>query len=115
MSSPNDPSKNDEEKQRQVENEFLNIDAGMMDLFRMELETQSQVMNQGLIAFEQSEGEIEEIEPLMRAAHSIKGAGRVIRLDPVVTLAHDMEDCFVAIQKQPQILLSNNPIIKVKF
>lgn len=100
MSSPTDPTKKDQERELQEEAEFLSIDEGMMDLFRMELENQSQVMNQGLIDFEQSEGKVEEIEPLMRAAHSIKGAGRVVRLEQVVTLAHDMEECFVSIQKQ---------------
>jgi two-component system sensor histidine kinase and response regulator WspE len=37
----------------------------------------------------------------MRAAHSIKGAARVINLDPIVRLAHAMEDCFVAGQQDP--------------
>ena len=34
----------------------------------------------------------------MRAAHSIKGAARIVGLDGVVELAHVMEDCFVAAQ-----------------
>jgi two-component system sensor histidine kinase and response regulator WspE len=39
------------------------------------------------------------VEPLMRAAHSIKGAARVIGLDIAVRLAHAMEDVLVAMQK----------------
>ena len=35
----------------------------------------------------------------MRAAHSIKGAARVVGVDPAVSVAHVMEDCFVAAQK----------------
>ena len=35
----------------------------------------------------------------MRAAHSIKGAARVVGVDPAVRVAHVMEDCFVAAQK----------------
>jgi two-component system sensor histidine kinase and response regulator WspE len=32
----------------------------------------------------------------MRAAHSVKGAARIVGLDVVVTLAHAMEECFLA-------------------
>lgn len=91
--------KDEEDKERLAEAEFLKIDAGMLDLFRMELESQSQVMNQSLVVFEKGDVTGEEAEKLMRAAHSIKGAGRVVRLEPVVTLSHAMEDCFVAVQK----------------
>lgn len=92
-------SKDEEEKELVAEAEFLKIDSGMLDLFRMELESQSQVMNHSLVAFEKGDVSGEEAEKLMRAAHSIKGAGRVVRLEPVVTLSHAMEDCFVAVQK----------------
>ena len=36
---------------------------------------------------------------MMRAAHSIKGASRVVGVEPAVHVAHVMEDCFVAAQK----------------
>ena len=32
----------------------------------------------------------------MRAAHSLKGAARIVGLDAAVRVAHAMEDCFVA-------------------
>ena len=35
----------------------------------------------------------------MRAAHSVKGAARIVAIDAAVQLAHVMEDCFVAAQK----------------
>ena len=35
----------------------------------------------------------------MRAAHSIKGASRIVGVDPAGRVAHFMEDCFVAAQK----------------
>jgi chemotaxis protein histidine kinase CheA len=35
----------------------------------------------------------------MRAAHSIKGASRIVGVDPAGRVAHVMEDCFVAAQK----------------
>ena len=35
----------------------------------------------------------------MRAAHSLKGAARIVGLDVGVRVAHAMEDCFVAAQE----------------
>lgn len=99
MSSTSNTPPSDHEKELQAEAEFLKIDEAMLDLFRMELETQSQVLNDGLVVLEQSEGSSEKVEPLMRAAHSIKGAGRVVRLETVVALSHMIEECFVSLQK----------------
>ncbi len=45
----------------------------------------------------------------MRAAHSLKGAARIVAVDAGVAIAHVMESCFVAAQsggivlRQPQI------------
>ncbi len=76
------------------------FDASMFDLFSIELETQCKVFNQGLIDLEQKPKDQKLLESLMRAAHSIKGAARVVSLSPIVQLAHAMEDCFVAAQNQ---------------
>lgn len=76
------------------------IDATMFDLFCIELETQSSALNNGLIELEQNPKDKKLLESLMRAAHSIKGAARVVSLNLVVRLAHVMEDCFVAAQNQ---------------
>ena len=71
----------------------------MMDLFRMEAEERLTVLSQGLVALEGSSATSEVIEPLMRAAHSLKGAARIVGLDAAVRVAHAMEDCLVAAQK----------------
>ena len=71
----------------------------MMDLFRMEAEERLAVLSQGLVALEGSARRPTAIEPLMRAAHSLKGAARVVGLDAAVRVAHAMEDCLVAAQK----------------
>src|SRR5947199_10861084 len=42
---------------------------------------------------------------MMRAAHSIKGAARVVSVEPAVSVAHVMEDCFVEAQKGALTLL----------
>ena len=78
----------------------------MLDLFRTEVEGQTAVLNDGLLALEKNPGSIDAIEPLMRAAHSIKGAARIVQLTIAVTLAHAMEDCFVAAQEKKIVLAS---------
>ena len=72
----------------------------MMDLFRMEVETQVTKLNQGLLDIEQGNSSVDSLESLMRAAHSIKGAARMVNVEPVVQISHEMEDCFVALQNQ---------------
>ncbi|HUS23952.1 MAG TPA: hybrid sensor histidine kinase/response regulator [Candidatus Binatia bacterium] len=80
-----------------------------MDLFRIEAENQSQVLTQSLLALEREPTAAAQLESCMRAAHSLKGAARIIGLQVGVTLAHALEDCFVAAQKK-QILLGQGAI-----
>lgn len=80
------------------------IDHTMMDLFRAELQTQVTILNNGLVDLEGGEMSADRFEPLMRSAHSIKGAARVVGLEPIVQLSHAIEDCFVAAQKQQVVL-----------
>lgn len=73
------------------------IDPMMLDLFRTELENHSRLLEAGLVGAE-ADPNPEKIEPLMRAAHSIKGAARILGLPAAVTLAHAMEDILSAVQ-----------------
>ncbi len=75
------------------------VDPTLFDLFCAEIETQCKTCNQGLIEIERTPKNLKHIDSLMRAAHSIKGAARVLNLNPIVRLAHAMEDCFVAAQQ----------------
>jgi two-component system, chemotaxis family, sensor histidine kinase and response regulator WspE len=84
----------------------LTADSSMVDLFRLEVETQVGVMNDSLLALEGNPQSAQALESLMRAAHSIKGSARIVALDAVVGLAHVMEDCFVAAQNKTITLLS---------
>jgi two-component system sensor histidine kinase and response regulator WspE len=70
----------------------------MLDLFRMEAESQVQVLTSGLLALERDHAAAEQLESCMRAAHSLKGAARIVDLADGVRVAHAMEDCFVAAQ-----------------
>ena len=68
----------------------------MLELFRLEAENQTQILSDGLVSLEENPSGPEKIEPLMRAAHSLKGAASIVQLSAIVKLAHAMEDCFVA-------------------
>jgi len=70
----------------------------MLDLFRMEVENQAQVLTAGLLALERDHAAADQLEACMRAAHSLKGAASIVGLTVGVGVAHAMEDCFVAAQ-----------------
>ena len=76
----------------------------MMELFRMEAEIHTATLSSGLVALEGGLATPAAIEPLMRAAHSLKGAARIVGLDAAVRVAHAMEDCLVAAQKGKVVL-----------
>ena len=71
----------------------------MLDLFRLDAESQVQALTDGLLALERNPRAAEQLEICMRAAHSLKGAARIVGLDVGVTVTHAMEDCFVAAQR----------------
>jgi two-component system, chemotaxis family, sensor histidine kinase and response regulator WspE len=83
-------------------------DLSLMGLFRMEIEAQVSELNEHLLKLEQSGwGDASEqnlhhrqsLDALMRAAHSIKGAARIVQVEPAVKVAHALEDCFIAAQQ----------------
>jgi two-component system sensor histidine kinase and response regulator WspE len=72
----------------------------MWELFRSEVETHAKTINEGLLALEREPGNQDFINAVMRAAHSIKGAARVVRHAIVADVAHAMEDRLVAAQRR---------------
>jgi two-component system, chemotaxis family, sensor histidine kinase and response regulator WspE len=70
----------------------------MLELFRLDAETQLQALTGGLLALEREATAAEQLEICMRASHSLKGAARIVGLDVGVKITHAMEDCFVAAQ-----------------
>lgn len=74
-------------------------DFSLFDLFRMEAEEQVRVLQAGLIELESGAATAATLEALMRAAHSLKGAARIVGLDAIVNLTHVVEDRFVAAQQ----------------
>ena len=71
----------------------------LLDLFRAEVETQVALMTAGLLALERDPDATDQLEGIMRGAHSLKGAARIVRRDSAVRVAHAMEDCIVAAQR----------------
>ena len=76
----------------------------MLDLFRVEADSQCALLNAGLLEVERNPADPARLEELMRAAHSLKGAARIIGLDVAVRVAHALEDGFVAAQKGALVL-----------
>ncbi|MBI5769838.1 MAG: hybrid sensor histidine kinase/response regulator [Verrucomicrobia bacterium] len=72
-------------------------DMSMTELFRLEAETALAAITDGLLALEQ--GDTSHLEAMMRAAHSLKGAARIVGFAAAVQASHAMEDCFVAAQR----------------
>ena len=77
---------------------MIAIEPAMFELFREEVRVHSAALSTGLVEFESDSGNLARIEPLMRAAHSIKGAARIVGIDLAVQLAHVLEDAFASAQ-----------------
>ncbi|PWE40692.1 hybrid sensor histidine kinase/response regulator [Pseudomonas prosekii] len=74
-------------------------DASLLELFSLEAEAQTQVLSAGLLALERDPTQADHLESCMRAAHSLKGAARIVGVDAGVSVAHVMEDCLVSAQE----------------
>jgi two-component system sensor histidine kinase and response regulator WspE len=71
----------------------------MLELFQAEAEGQTAILSSGLLELERNPASAQQLEALMRAAHSLKGAALIVGQETAVRLAHAMEDCFVAAQQ----------------
>ncbi|MFC3127480.1 hybrid sensor histidine kinase/response regulator [Pseudoroseomonas globiformis] len=76
----------------------------LLELFRLEAETHTQALTAGLLALEGGANTAQHLELCMRAAHSLKGAARLVEVMPAVNLAHAMEEIFVAAQTGSLVL-----------
>ncbi|MCS3470543.1 two-component system sensor histidine kinase and response regulator WspE [Pseudomonas sp. JUb42] len=74
-------------------------DASLFELFTLEAEAQTQVLSLGLLALERDPTQADQLEACMRAAHSLKGAARIVGVDFGVSVSHVMEDCLVSAQE----------------
>ncbi|MHC8385715.1 response regulator [Pseudomonas sp. LB3P14] len=74
-------------------------DASLLELFSLEAEAQTLVLSAGLLALERDPTQADHLESCMRAAHSLKGAARIVGVDAGVSVAHVMEDYLVSAQE----------------
>lgn len=76
----------------------------MRDLFRIEAQAQAEALTSGLLALEKNPTRADQLEACMRAAHSLKGAARIVDIGAGVIVAHAMEELFVSVQEGRTIL-----------
>ncbi|KVG89241.1 hybrid sensor histidine kinase/response regulator [Burkholderia ubonensis] len=70
----------------------------LLELYREETRTQTQALSERLLALESGAHDAAALEACMRAAHSLKGAARIVGVPQGVDIAGRMEECFVAAQ-----------------
>ncbi|SFP09234.1 hybrid sensor histidine kinase/response regulator [Ralstonia sp. NFACC01] len=76
----------------------------LLALFHEEAQTQTRVLSTGLLTLERAPADAAALEACMRAAHSLKGAARIVGLQDGVDVAHRMEEWFVAAQRATLVL-----------
>ena len=64
-------------------------DSSLLELFSLEAEAQTQVLSAGLLALERDPTLADQLESCMRAAHSLKGAARIVGVDAGVSALQD--------------------------
>lgn len=72
----------------------------LINLFKQEAHNHTDALTKALLEWETNPQSLSCIEILMRSAHSLKGAAKIIGLDLYGQLAHSLEDCFLAAQKK---------------
>ncbi|MXN73697.1 response regulator [Burkholderia sp. 4701] len=70
----------------------------LLELYREETRTQTHALSERLLALESGAPDPAALEACMRAAHSLKGAARIVGVPQGVDIAGWMEECFVAAQ-----------------
>ncbi len=71
-------------------------DPALLEMFRAEVDTHMAALNDGLLSLERDPKQLPVYESMMRAAHSIKGAAKIMERSMAVQVAHEVENCFVA-------------------
>lgn len=86
----------------------IEVDAELLDMFRAEVEEQIAVLQDAIVALDAGGDAAQHLGTCMRAAHSLKGAARIVGIDPGVRLAHAMEDAFESARKGKLALDANH-------
>ncbi|WP_246792624.1 hybrid sensor histidine kinase/response regulator [Burkholderia perseverans] len=76
----------------------------LLELYQEETQTQTEALSRQLLALEHGAQDAAAFEACMRAAHSLKGAARIVGVPQGVAIAGRMEDCFVGAQRGERVL-----------
>lgn len=79
-------------------------DVELRNLFKTSSEEHLQNLENGLMQLEKNSQDRARLEEVLREAHTLKGDARMLGVDDVETLIHQIEDIFVAVKKQDQVL-----------
>ncbi|MEZ6141455.1 MAG: hybrid sensor histidine kinase/response regulator [Zavarzinella sp.] len=74
----------------------IDCQSNLFHIFQDEVALHTNQLADGILLLENEPDNGKLIEPLMRAAHSLKGAARIVNLSLAVDLSHHMEDLLVA-------------------
>ena len=80
----------------------------MLDLFRMESQSQLSVLTDGLQAVKEDLQNTDELDTLARASRSLKGAAKIAHLEPAFEIAQHLEDIFSAAQQHAILLTAKH-------
>jgi len=86
------------------EEEGMTRDTNLLQLFQSELIEHAQKISEGLLAVEGEKAGTERYHEMMRAAHSIKGAARIVGLGSLVDLSHGLEEYFQKCYQNEEII-----------
>lgn len=85
----------------------------ILNLFANELDVQVGELNKGLLKLEHKRDDKLALQAVMRAAHSVKGAARVVSLTGLIRMAHTIEECFVSVQQR--VIELNDKTVELLF
>ncbi|NPV87567.1 MAG: chemotaxis protein CheA [Anaerolineae bacterium] len=78
----------------------FDLDQDEMPIFLAETDEQLQVLDEGLIRLEQESEDIDLVQALFRAAHTLKGTSGMIGHKRMVTLTHALENALDGVRKR---------------
>ncbi len=82
-------------------------DEELRDLFKVETTEQIAQLEQGLLRLEQNPDDQETLNEVFRAAHSLKGAARMLAISRVETVAHHFEETLGMARRGATVLTSS--------
>jgi len=84
--------------------EDFTVNKSMFDMFRAEIETQTDILRAGLSALTSNASDTDAIENCMRASVSIKGAAQLVKIQLALKLSSIMEEFFILSQSNDREL-----------